>query len=379
MKIAHFVPHFSELTETFIYDLIRGLGEAGAGGAVLTRRRVNAEARPHGEVVVLRDGLLEKGRRALALGRPAALLERDVYGLEAALERTRPDVLWAHFGLSGALAAHACARAKVPLVVSFQGKDIYSASEGMKAAYRDLASRARRIVAASRDIEAALLKAGLPRERVEVIYNGVRLSGLPYADPAGRFDGRTVRFLQVGRFVAKKDPLATLEAFARARALAGSPLDLELTIVGGGKLLDEARRRLDSLGLEACVKLPGPLPHDEVRALLARSHVYVQASREDPSGDREGLGVSFTEASACGLPIIGMRSGGVPEIVRDGETGLLVREGDWAAMGEAMARLAAEPRRWTELGAAGRALVESSFTVERQLDAALRVARQARA
>jgi glycosyltransferase involved in cell wall biosynthesis len=90
----------------------------------------------------------------------------------------------------------------------------------------------------------------------------------------------------------------------------------------------------------------------------------------------EGLGVSLLQASACGVPIVGANAGGIPEIVRDGENGLLVPAGDYAALADALRDLVNDPARMRGMGQAGRVLVEREFSLEAMVEGNLRVYRE---
>ena len=119
----------------------------------------------------------------------------------------------------------------------------------------------------------------------------------------------------------------------------------------------------DELGLSESVHLTGRIPHDEVIAAFRRAHVYVQHSVTAPDGDEEGLPVSITEALAGGLPVVSTRHSGIPEVVRDDETGYVVDEGDVSGMAAAMVRMARQPERWDDFGQAARRLLEAEFSV----------------
>ncbi|HWF86468.1 MAG TPA: glycosyltransferase, partial [Vicinamibacterales bacterium] len=99
--------------------------------------------------------------------------------------------------------------------------------------------------------------------------------------------------------------------------------------------------------------------------------LYTQYCETTPSGETEGLGVSFIEASACGLPIVTTRHNGLPEVVLDGVSGLLSEEGDITAMAQNIATLARDSGRWTAMGRAGREHVVRSFSLDQQADALL--------
>jgi glycosyltransferase involved in cell wall biosynthesis len=100
---------------------------------------------------------------------------------------------------------------------------------------------------------------------------------------------------------------------------------------------------------------------------MRRARGFVQHSVEAESGDCEGTPVGILEAGASGLPVISTRHGGIPEVVVEGETGLLVDEKDVPGMAAHMIRLIREPDLAAQLGLAARRRVEALFTMERSL------------
>jgi phosphatidylinositol alpha-1,6-mannosyltransferase len=112
------------------------------------------------------------------------------------------------------------------------------------------------------------------------------------------------------------------------------------------------------------VRFLGAVSDDDLPALYNAADLYVGASRRHDLLV-EGFGISLVEASACGLAVVGGRSGGVPDAVREGETGILVDPDDPAAVAAGVNELLASPERRKRLGAAGRQAVESYYNWDR--------------
>ena len=111
--------------------------------------------------------------------------------------------------------------------------------------------------------------------------------------------------------------------------------------------------------------MPGPRPQEEVAVALKAAHVFVMPCRRDRTGDMDGIPTVFMEALATGRPVVSCAVSGVPELVRDGETGLIVPPDDAAALADAIARLAGDPALRARLGTQGRALVERQHDQDR--------------
>jgi phosphatidylinositol alpha-1,6-mannosyltransferase len=163
--------------------------------------------------------------------------------------------------------------------------------------------------------------------------------------------GRRV-LLSVGRLV---DAYKGHDMVIRALPLilAKTP-DTEYVIVGDGPLRPYLERLAASLGVASAVCFVGQVGDDELDAWYRACDVFVLASREsDVSGGAEGYGIVFVEASLRGKPVVGGRSGGIPDAVIDGETGLLVDPSDPADIAEAITRLLTERDLADRLGRGG--------------------------
>lgn len=189
---------------------------------------------------------------------------------------------------------------------------------------------------------------GLGRHRVEVVYNGVALS------PAARDDGARFRescgidpdavvVATVGRLDPVKGHRYLLEA--ASRVVDASP-DVMFVIVGDGELMAELKDMAGRLGIEERVVFAGY--RSDVAAVLAGSDIKAISSLS------EGFGLTVTEAMKAGVPVVATAVGGIPEILEDGATGLLVPSRDSEALAGAITDLARDPERRQRMGRAGR-------------------------
>ena len=285
------------------------------------------------------------------------------------IRRHRPDVLLAEFGFHAVRVMEASAWSGVPLVVHFRGSDASARGrlDLLAARYRRLMALVAGVIVKSEPMRRTLLELGAPAHRLLVSPSGADARLFHGADPAAA----PPCFLAVGRFVAKKGPLETLQAFARMRELL-PPEEREaarLVMVGDGPLLEPARQLVCKLGLVAVVQLPGLADRSRVVTLMRAARAFVQHSRVAPDGDSEGSPVAVMEAQLCGMPVVATRHAGIPEVVQDGVSGLLVAEGDTEAMAQAMAQLARDPQLAARQGRAGHDRVAARFTVEHHLRA----------
>ena len=291
------------------------------------------------------------------------------------MERRGVTHVHAHFANHPALAALIVHRLTgIPFSFTAHGSDLHV----------DQTALAWKLTAAAFGVTVSRYNREFVRERVgaqaadklQVIHCGVDLASLPRADGVA---SPSLEILCVAALRAVKGHRHLIEA---CRLLRSSGLSLRCHLVGGGPLERTLRREIERAGLREQVLLHGPLPRADVLARMRASHVLVQPSIVDRAGRREGIPVTLMEAMACGLPVVASRLSGIPELIEDGRSGLLVPPGDARALAEALARLRSAPELCAELGRNARARVEAEFDLRvnaRQLAEAIRRVAGARA
>ena len=301
--------------------------------------------------------------RALRLFSPDKYRERITSAYVSLFRRQRIDSVLAEFGPSGVAVMDACRQLNLPLVVHFHGFDlsVRRVLERYASAYSVMFRQADGLIAVSRSMQRKLIEMGAPPERVHYNPCGVNCELFAGASPA---DAAPL-VLTVGRFVEKKGPQLTLAAFARVLQL--YPL-ARLRMIGDGPLLEACRKLSHSLAINHAVTFPGSQPHRLVADEMRRARLFAQHSIEAPSGDSEGTPVSILEAGASGLPVVSTYHGGIPDVVVDNETGLLVQERDVAGMASQMHRLLRDPALAEALGRAARQRIKLHFSAGRGIN-----------
>jgi len=183
------------------------------------------------------------------------------------------------------------------------------------------------------------------------------------APPPARKDG-AFNVLFVGRLVERKGVAGLVDAVRRLPASVRARLE----IVGDGPERVRLDAQIRAAALQDRVALRGRISAADLRAAYAGADVLVLPSVLDSGNDTEGLGVVLLEAMSYGVPVIASRIGGIPDIVVDGETGLLVPPGDPAALAAALERLAGDAALASQLSAAGQRHVRAEFSWERIVD-----------
>jgi len=399
MRIAYVIPAWPPVaSQPFVVNEMIAMQEAGHEVVVLPLYAAPADPVRHGTfgrfrpVAVLPPALVDPGSIGLAL---ATLLRhpwraaRTLAGLHrgagksgwshlrltavtpkalaaaARLRRLGVEHLHAHFANQTAdCAAIAGGVAGLPFSFTAHAYDIYSQAPRQRNATLDWklthAARAFAVSNYARD----LLRARLPeseRGRVSTVYVGIPTTLFRSEPPPDDGDG-ILRMICVARFQQKKGLDTLLDACGLLR---DRGVRTHLTLIGDGPERPVLEERIARLSLEDVVDLPGPKPQEEVARALAAADCFVMPCRRDSTGDMDGIPTVFMEALATGRPVVSCAVSGVPELVRDGETGLLVPPDDPAALADAIARLAGDAGLRARLGAHGRALVERQHDQDR--------------
>jgi glycosyltransferase involved in cell wall biosynthesis len=196
------------------------------------------------------------------------------------------------------------------------------------------------------------------REKIHVVYGGVDVDRL--SPPHAKSSVGAFRILCVARFEEVKGHPYLVEA---CRTLQERGVDFECRLIGDGPLLPSVKKRIEEAGLSKEVRLLGPRVYREVIHELWQSDSLVLPSVPTALGNREGIPNVLKEAMACGLPVVATSIGGIPELVEDGQTGILVPPKSGIALADALQRLYDDPTLRRQLGRAGKERVLRDFSL----------------
>lgn len=256
--------------------------------------------------------------------------------------------LHAHFAYQSATAALVVHRlTQIPFSFTAHGSDIQADGHMLK----EKVEAAEFIITVTQHNKEIILSECGPgvAEKIHVIHGGVDVERL---SPRRECEAtQLLRILCVARFEEVKGHAYLAEA---CRILKERGVPFECGLVGEGPLLPQIEKQIQRSNLSGEVLLLGALPYDEVIEQYSRADVVVLATAPTASGKREGSPTVLKEAMACGLPVVSSRVGGIPEIVDDGETGILVAPRDAVALADALQRLSDDPALRGRLGCAGR-------------------------
>ncbi len=287
----------------------------------------------------------------------------------ARLRARSPRLVYAHFAPDGYAAMELAKRLGVPLVTALHGYDVTMSDQAMGATrlgreYLQGRSTLQKIgalfLACSAYVRRRGLEMGYPADRTIVHSIGVDVERFK---PPSTDRRREKSVLFVARLVEKKGCGSLIEAMVEVQQRCPAA---ELVVIGAGPSRPEYEAQAAARGVRC--RFFGSQPTNVVRDWMARAAVFCVPSVVAASGDAEGFGMVFIEAQAMGLPVVSTLSGGIPEAVRNGETGLLVTERDPRALAEAILHLIEDQELWQRYSIAGRRHVVRHFNLAQQTD-----------
>lgn len=280
--------------------------------------------------------------------------------LRYSFKRNKIQAVLAEYGSTAYDHLPAIKALKLPLIVHFHGYDAYREGALKKFEhYKEVFHYARYVIAVSQNMVAQLETIGCPKEKI--VYN------VYGPDPA--FSHIKPRFakkqcLAVGRFVDKKAPYLSILAFKEV--IKKNP-EATLLMAGNGYLLNACKNLVKFYGLEKHIQFLGVIEPKRFMQLLEESYCFVQHSIIAEDGDSEGTPVSILEASAAGLPVVSTRHAGIPDVIENEETGLLVEEMDVQGMTKNILRLLNNKEEAMKMGSKGKRNISKNFNLAQHL------------
>lgn len=393
MRIAHFSALFPKLSETFILHQVTGLIDAGHDVQLFADRAAD-EPKLHSKInrydlkdqttytnppqnypaaasrilkTVVREPrilgeVLESVKRGSSGGRRIANLE-----VATETDMSNFDVFHAHFGDIGKSWDFLKTNSRFPIdtqfVVSFYGVDASKAIIDDPNVYNKLFEIADVVTVLSEDMRSALTEVGCPRDKTVIQPLPIDESRFEFANRQ-RGDNEPLKIVTVARFDEQKGLRYAVDAIAELT----NDYNVRYTIAGDGPLFDEIERRVHDHGIEDSVELLGWVDADEVVDIMVDAHLFFLPSVTAPDGSKEGTPTVLLEAQAIGLPVISTYHAGIPEIVSDEKSGILVPEKNVDALVNALRRLLESSECWERMGKEGRRRIEDNHSTSAVVD-----------
>ncbi len=366
--VASYCTTFLKPEMLHIYRQVTGLREFST--FILTKDRANADRFPFEEVVVLprpRINFLARFHKKYIRRMEPVFYRGEFDQLAGVLSSRRADLLHVYFGHTGVHLLPFIRHWQGPSIVSFHGMDIMPRAHepGYDARMRDLLRTLPMVLARSESLAARLEALGCDPSKIRINRTGIPLDDFPFVERRPPADGAW-RFVQASRLIEKKGITDSLRAFA---AFHQTHPAATFTIAGDGPLRSGLEALASELRITGAVRFTGFQNQSELRELYEQSHVFLHPSRTTSGQDQEGVPNAMLEAMATGLPVAATMHGGIPEAVENDVAGILVPEGDWQALHDALLTLAANPARAAAMGRAGSEAVRVKFEQRRAIRA----------
>ena len=289
------------------------------------------------------------------------------------VRKKKPDVLHAHWILpNGFISALVSLFTRVPLLIQLHGSDVFTAEKNILFRLMALfaASKARYIVSPSQNLterlnNLSIFKKNKITNKTGFVPNTVQANFLKDVTDEkvtelrkkhGIPEGSTV-LLAMGRMVYVKGFDYLLKAFKKVAQKNNNAI---LILAGGGVLFDEMKKLAKDLEISDRVIMPGAVMRNEVPVYFKLADMFIIPSITHESGAVDGLPVVVPEAMAASLTIIASKIGGIPDLVKDGELGILVEERNTEELANAMTKLINEPNLRDTYGKKSRLIIENT-------------------
>lgn len=273
------------------------------------------------------------------------------------------ELLYFHFiDKPGKLGRYLAIITGLPLVGSAHARDVWVTPEHEQ---RQVLKHVRWIATCNRPAADRLRALANDPAKVLLIYHGLAFERFPQEPPVrdeadGSGSRRPVEILSVGRAVEKKGFDVLLDALSMLPA----DLNWRWNHVGDGKILVSLKKRSEALGLSAKVSWHGAQTQDEVIGRYRQSDLFVLPSRAAADNDQDGLPNVLMEAQSQALPCISTNFSAIPDLIENGQTGVLVPPGDAAALAASIEQMVRSPARRRQIGLAGYERVRRDFRAE---------------
>jgi colanic acid/amylovoran biosynthesis glycosyltransferase len=283
----------------------------------------------------------------------------------------QPVLLHAHYGPNGLRALPLASKLGLPLIVTFHGSDITLTDLRYQKTYlgfRHYVANKGRLkrsdavfLAVSMFVQRKLLEQGFPSEKIFVQYTGIDTNKFR---PASAENSPVILF--VGRLVEFKGAEFLIRAASDVQKQFPA---VEVVLIGDGPL----RKDLEGLAKQLLrrYRFLGVRTPEEVRNWMNRASMLCMPSVTTRAGEAEGFGMVCAEAQSMGKPVVAFNCGGIPEIIRQNETGFIAAERDWQSLAKYMAILLENTELRERFGRAGREVIVQKFNLQdctRQLE-----------
>lgn len=284
-------------------------------------------------------------------------------------------LIHAHFGQNGYASLALKKKLDVPLITSFYGYDSGRLGKVFKPYYKYLAREGELFLALSMDMKRDLINLGFPEEKIIIHHLGINLNEFKYSE---LIQNKKFKILTVARLDEVKGVQFVIKAIKIfIDKYPQERIKLTYTVLGGGIFEKNLKELVYKLGLEDIVDFKNNLISTSARKMVKEEmmncNLFCLCSFVAPNGGKEGTPVVLMEAQACGRPCIATFHAGIPEVVVDRETGILVNEGSEYEIADAIEKYYFSIERLKNDGLNARKHIENNFNQDKQMDILVKI------
>jgi glycosyltransferase involved in cell wall biosynthesis len=281
--------------------------------------------------------------------------------LEHSFKKEKIDIVLAEYGTTAVGILPVCKKLNIPLITHFHGADasVHSVLRDNQQNYRDVFNYSKAVIAVSKVMLDKLRSIGSPTNNIVLntygpnkIFNELQPT---YSEK---------KFIGIGRFVDKKAPYYTILAFDKV--LKKHP-EAKLKLAGDGPLLATCKNLSKHLNIDKNIDFLGIITPEDFKNELLSARAFVQHSITAENGDMEGAPLAVLESSSAGLAVISTIHAGIPDVIINEETGLLVDEHDVDGMAKNMIRVLDDINIARTLGEKGKKRISENFSMKKHI------------
>jgi len=368
--VAHFMPYYLGISETFIYEFITNL--RAYRPIVLAKKTGNLDLFPISGLYTS-SSIPRFSWWWLVNGLRYRLTNRDEFFehmsyFKHILKKSRARLIHAHFGPAGVDMLLLKRTLNLPMVTTFYGFDMSNLPKVEKWAnsYEKLFAEGDLFLVEGNNMKNGLIELGCPQEKIRIQHIGIDVTKFPFKARRLKNDEDKITLLFCGRFTEKKGLIYALKA---VKAAAEKCPAIEFRVIGDGELKTELLDFIDKNEMSRYVTFLGYQPHSVYAREIQKAHILIQPSVTAANGDSEGGAPTvLLEAQACGLPVLSTYHADIPEVVKDGKSGFLLPERDSTALADKLIYLIENPQLWPDMGKAGRRHVEKNHNIRKEIE-----------
>lgn len=377
IKVGYFTHTNISPSETFIYDLVKGLNEDNDFQLTYISGQIEP-LKIDFNLNYINSGFFEKNKKLSSIAfRFGQIIGNKGYRFRRYIQRNIAkralnklklpifDVAYVEYATNADLLINYFEENKIPFIVHTHGYDITSARHdvGYSINLNKLFRSADKIITPSKHLKRYLFLLGTDNKKIEVIYPFSMDYKIKYESLLNRYNNPpTITFL--GRLTEKKNPIALIRAF---EIILKKIPNAKLNILGGGKFFEDCICLAKKINIYKSINFYGVVNRKVAFEVFNKSWICAQHSITTLHGDQEGFPVSLAEAAAHSLPIVSTIHSGITENIIDGETGFLVQEYDYLSMADRIIYLIKNPDLAIKMGNKARKNIQKLCPPEKRI------------